>query len=194
MKYNEMSTIKTIEYINSELVKNRTMKEIEEVDFEENKGVIQKRLNRKGYLKMNNQFVSAKDNNTDRNTTKLHQEQTDTTVKTTKIIHDNNTSYNTEKLQAKPIDNELKMAFSNDEIDKINQLLSIDINTLNKMINEYNTKQTTISSIDIKDTTTTVTSLRLNKEIYSLIKEKSAGEGIGISEMINKCMLDYLSK
>ena len=73
-------------------------------------------------------------------------------------------------------------------------LLNIDIDTLNQIINEYTTKKNTRCSIEINDDTTTVTSLRVNKEIYSLIKEKAKIEGVGISEIINKCMIDYLNK
>jgi len=160
---NNMDMTKVAEYMNSELKKGRTQKDIEINDFGVNEKVIKNRLDRKGYKKINNQWVLE------------HEQLINTTNKTTEIIQE-------------------KKAFNNDEVEKMEKLLTLDINILNQMINEYTTKQTTSSSIRIKDTTTTVTSLRLNQSIYSLIKETAQIEGIGISEMINKCMLDYLNK
>ena len=107
----------------------------------------------------------------------------DTTIETTKIIQN-------ESIQ----EQQEKKAFNNNDIEKLEQLLNIDIDTLNQIINEYTTKKNTRCSIEINDDTTTVTSLRVNKEIYSLIKEKAKIEGVGISEIINKCMIDYLNK
>ena len=58
MNYESMSLIEVINYINLELSKGRTMKDIEETDFNVSKGVITKRLNRKGYKKIDNKFIS----------------------------------------------------------------------------------------------------------------------------------------
>lgn len=44
-------------YINSELKKGRTQKEIEIIDFNVNERVIEKRLKRNGYKKINNEYV-----------------------------------------------------------------------------------------------------------------------------------------
>ena len=186
MKYEEMSTQKVVEYINEELLKNRTMKEIEEKDFEENKGVIQKRLNRKGYVRVNNQFVSAKDNNTinntEKNTTILQDAKKETTNKTTEIIQ--------EKISKK----EEYQAFSNAEIEKLNQLLKLDLDTLNKMIKDYTTKENTKSSINIKDNSTVVTSIRVNKELYEKVKYKAKENGEKLQDVFFNMMVSYLSK
>lgn len=174
MNYDQMQIQEVIEYINMELSKERTMKDIEEIDFEVNKGVIQKRLNRKGYEKINNQFIAtSKDENK-------------TTIKTTKIIQ-------TKKEENKPIQ-EQKRAFNNSEIDKLEQLLNIDIDILNKIVKEYNTKNNTKCSIEIKDNTTSVTSVRLNKELYARIKEYSNKEHIKLLDIFNEMMIDYLRK
>ena len=57
MNYESMSLTEVIDYINTELSKGRTMKDIEETDFNVSKGVITKRLNRKGYRKIDNKFI-----------------------------------------------------------------------------------------------------------------------------------------
>ena len=48
---------KMAEYINDELSKGRTMKDIENNDFQVNERVIGKRLRRKGYVKQGNKYV-----------------------------------------------------------------------------------------------------------------------------------------
>lgn len=57
MIYEDMSLDQIIEYINTELLKGRTMKDIEENDFNVNERVIAKRLARKNVKKINGQFV-----------------------------------------------------------------------------------------------------------------------------------------
>ena len=163
---NTMDITKVAEHMNTELKKGRTQKDIETNDFGVNEKVVKNRLDRKGYKKVDNQWILK-----------------DTTIETTKIIQN-------ESIQ----EQQEKKAFNNNDIEKLEQLLNIDIDTLNQIINEYTTKKNTRCSIEINDDTTTVTSLRVNKEICSLIKEKAKIEGVGISEIINKCMIDYLNK
>ena len=57
MVYEEMSIREIVDYINRELLKGRTMREIEEEDFRVNERVITKRLARKNIKKINGQFV-----------------------------------------------------------------------------------------------------------------------------------------
>lgn len=57
MIYENMSIEQVVNYINSELLKGRTMKEIEQNDFGVNDRVIAKRLARKNIKKVDGQFV-----------------------------------------------------------------------------------------------------------------------------------------
>lgn len=57
MVYEKMSLEEVIAYINSELLKGRSMKEIEQEDFGVNERVITKRLARKNIKKIDGQFV-----------------------------------------------------------------------------------------------------------------------------------------
>lgn len=57
MIYENMRLEEIIEYINAELLKGRTMKDIEENDFNVNERVITKRLARKNVKKIDRQFV-----------------------------------------------------------------------------------------------------------------------------------------
>ena len=63
---------------------------------------------------------------------------------------------------------------------------------LNQMIEEYITNKNK-KSIEINSTETTVTSLRLNKELYKMIKDRAAAEKIGITDLMNNIMLNYLN-
>ena len=57
MVYDKMDLGEVVAYINSELLKGRSMKEIEQEDFGVNERVITKRLARKNIKKVDGQFV-----------------------------------------------------------------------------------------------------------------------------------------
>lgn len=174
-----MSIQDVVIYINKELARGRTMKEIEEVDFHVNKGVIQKRIQRKGYKKVENKFIFiTKDNNTKQTTIELQKD-----IKVATNI-----------LQEKPSNEEDKKTFKNDEIERLNKLLKLDINILEKMIQEYTTKENTKSSIYIKDNSTIVTSIRVNKELYLKLKQRAKKDNIKLQDIFYDMMVNYLSK
>lgn len=56
MNLENMTIEEIVIYVNSELDKNRTMKDIEQNDFKVNEKVINKRLIRRGYKKINNRY------------------------------------------------------------------------------------------------------------------------------------------
>ena len=59
MTLDDMSINELVSYINVELQKGRTLKDIELKDFGVNEGVIRKRLMRKSYKRIDNTFVLA---------------------------------------------------------------------------------------------------------------------------------------
>ena len=184
MNYDDMSLVEVIDYINTELSKGRTMKDIEETDFDVSKGVITKRLNRKGYRKIDNKFI-------------FDENMRNTTKKTTKILQmkkDNTTLDTTEILQTKSSNDKPEKAFSNDEIKKLERLLKLDIDVLEKLIKENTTKNTTVSSIRVIDETTKVTSLRINQELYGKIKKYAKDNKLQLVDIFSEMMIDYLEK
>lgn len=184
MNYESMSLTDIIDYINLELSKERTMKDIEERDFNVSKGVITKRLNRKGYRKISNKFV-------------FDENIKNTTRKTTTIIHmkkENTTPETTDLLQSKASNNKPKKAFSTDELEKLQRLLNLDLDILENIIKEYTTKNNTASSIKILDETTKVTSIRINQELYGKIKKYAKDNKIQLVEIFSEMMIDYLKK
>ena len=87
MNYESMSLIEVINYINLELSQGRTMKDIEERDFMVSKGVITKRLNRKGYKKIDNKFMFDENiKNTTKKTTKILQVKKENTTPETTVV------------------------------------------------------------------------------------------------------------
>lgn len=72
-----------IEYLNSELLKGRSMKNIEIDDFGVNERVITKRLDRKGYKRIDNQFTKV-------NVKKSRMEKQNLVIAKSKMEYDNN--------------------------------------------------------------------------------------------------------
>lgn len=184
MNYESMLLTEVIEYINIELSKGRTMKDIEEIDFNVSKGVITKRLNRKGYRKINNNFVFDEKirNNTRKATTILHHKKENTTLNTTELLQSNSSN------------NKPKKTFSTDELDKLERLLNLDINILENIVNEYTTNNTTHCSIKVNDKTTKVTSIRINQELYRKVKKYAKDNKIQLVDIFSEMMMDYLQK
>ena len=180
MNYESMSLTEVIDYINTELSKGRSMKDIEETDFNVSKGVITKRLNRKGYRKIDNKFI--------------FDENIKNTTKKLQLKNDNTTQETTEILQTKPSNDKPKKAFSNDELEKLERLLNLDIYILEKMTKEYTTQETTVSSINITDETTKVTSIRINQEIYGKVKKYAKDNKLQLVDIFSEMMIDYLEK
>ncbi|MDB2154139.1 hypothetical protein [Clostridium butyricum] len=184
MNYESMSLIEVINYINLELSQGRTMKDIEERDFMVSKGVITKRLNRKGYKKIDNKFM-------------FDENIKNTTKKTTKILQvkkENTTPETTEVLQIKSSNNKSKKVFSVDELDKLERLLNLNIDVLEKMIKENTTLNNTASSIKVTDETTKVTSIRINQELYGKVKKYAKDNKIQLVDIFSEMMIDYLQK
>ena len=92
MRVENLSIEQLVEYINKQLQLGRAMKEIEINDFGVNDRVIVKRLNRKGYKRVNNEFLKGitKEIQKDNKKTKL--------IEKSNEIHIYNKSINEEKL------------------------------------------------------------------------------------------------
>lgn len=75
------------------------------------------------------------------------------------------------------------------DFNKLNLLL----NNIDKILKLVGEKEDATSNITIENTETVVTSLRINKEIYGLVKERSSKRNTSISTIVNKALLDYLN-
>lgn len=144
-----------VEYINQELLKGRTMKEIEQQDFKVNERVITKRLNRRGYKKVDGVF-----------------KKNDTTCNITEI--------------EKPKNEGIVKVKNNIDMDKLQKLLD-NLDTLLELVNRQQNNTSSITSNE-----TIVTSLRINKEVYEMVKQRARENNIKVGEIVNRALLDYL--
>lgn len=77
------------------------------------------------------------------------------------------------------------------DLDKLNLLLS-NLDSLLKLVDRNNTTNST-TEINLDSRNTKVTSLRINKEIYTKIKQRAEIENITISNIVNRALIDYLN-
>lgn len=109
-------------YINAELSKGRTQKDIEINDFKVNERVIEKKLKRKGYKKINNQYVLENSNNKE-----YDNSNTSVTTKEPKVIS------RLQEDKKNKYDNNMTMV-TKDKYDNSNTLVINDINIKNNLL------------------------------------------------------------
>mgnify|MGYP003589953287 CR=1 FL=1 len=107
-------------------------------------------------------------------------------------IKDNTTTSNTEILQeiavAKEDTTRNITEFNNVDLEKLNLLL----NNLDSLLDLVSKKNNT-SNITIDSKETRVTSLRINEEVYNMIKDRAARDNTSISDIVNRALMDYLN-
>lgn len=152
-----------LEYVNSELANGSNLTKFAK-GLGKNESTIRKKLNKAGYKRVGNKFVL----------------NVDTTRSTTR--------YEENKLGHMPHNNIYSMKADID-IEKL-RLLVENIDNLLRLI--PNTTSS-ITSISINTEKTKVTSLRINEDIYNLIKERAVRDKCSISDIVNKSLMDYLN-
>lgn len=168
-----METQELLEYVNSELAKGKNLTQLAR-ELGKNESTIRKRLNKEGYRRVGDEFI------------KITDEIPNTTCSTTKKIDkkQGNITPNTTCSTTKNIE-----VFSPDiDMQKLKLLLD-NIDILLKAI-----PNTTCSTTDISINTenTKVTSLRINEDIYNLVKDRAMRDKCSISDIVNKSLMDYL--
>lgn len=125
MNLEEMKLEEIVEYINKELGKGRTLKDIETIDFKVNDRVIAKRLSRKGYKRIDNQYLYES------NTTVLSKKPYNKDL----FLKEDNTN-------VLPMYNQL-------DLNKLNELISL-IDPIKEVIQEYNKSKNVIEIQNIE--------------------------------------------
>lgn len=167
MNYEEMTTEEVVKYIETEISKGRSCKDIEINDFGVTERTIRKRLLRKGIK------IDTKGRNTSNITSKKP------------VVSEEISIPKVEKQEIKPIFNEVEMSKIKYYIDNFELIKNIVDGNKNKT-------DTNRNEIKVTSKETTTTSLRINKEIYDMIKERSKRDDIKIGDIINRALLDYL--
>lgn len=96
MDIKELSIEQLVEYVNQELLKGRSMVDIETNDFGVNERVIAKRLNRRGYKRVGNEFLQQNNKIKEEVIQKYNES---IIVQKKKLIQKNNQSITNEKLK-----------------------------------------------------------------------------------------------
>ncbi|MEG0844513.1 MAG: hypothetical protein RSF39_10295 [Romboutsia sp.] len=171
--YEEMTVEEVVKYIELEMAKGRSCKDIEEKDFGVKERVIRKRLSRKGIkidTKIYNTSSTTRNNTIETPVTKKVKEKGIIQVVPQVIT---------------PVFDDVEMNKIKYYIDNFEVIKSLVDGSVPKEIINNN-------SIEINSKETTTTSLRINKEIYELIKVRSQRDNVGIGEIMNRALLDYL--
>ena len=112
----------------------------------------------------------------------------------------NNThSITNKKENANQVQEQKKEVIKSDNTSSITPLQNVDIDKLNLLLNNIDVllelvkKKADTSSITIESKETRVTSLRINEEVYKLIKDRAAKENKSISDIVNRALIDYLN-
>ena len=134
MEWNIDKIQELVEYINKELINGRPMARIEREDFGENERVIDKRLRRKGYKKIDNQYIFE-----GKNISLISKSKKDN-----KGIDNKNIT--TVRQSSESI---TKNNFSEEDIKSLKELITL-IDPLKNVIQEYNNNITNDKYIDIE--------------------------------------------
>ncbi|MDR3598496.1 hypothetical protein [Clostridium sp.] len=166
MDFNNISIEKFVQYINLELSKDKSISVNRLCDrIGIKKSTLKSRMTRANYSYNVELRQYLKDSTTSNNTEILQE---------IAVAKDDTTSNITE--------------LDNVEIDKLKLLL----NNLDSLLKLVEVKNNT-SSITINSNKTRVTSLRINEELYDLIKNRSIRDDISISDIVNRALMDYLN-
>lgn len=163
---NNMDIEQLVKFINIELSKNKNLSVNKFCELNDiKKSTLKSRMSRADYS-YNADLRKYEKHNTTSNTTEVLQEVSDPKE-----------------------ENANKVILLNDiETGKLNLLLN-NIDSLLELVEKKNNT----SSITINSDKTKVTSLRINEELYDMIKDKSAKSNISISDIVNRALMDYLN-
>lgn len=162
---NDMDIEQLVKFINMELSKNKTLSVNKWCDSNDiKKSTLKSRMARADYS-YNSELRQYEKCNITSNTTEVLQEVSASKEDTTKGI-----------------------LLNDIETEKLNLLLS-NLDSLLKLVEKKNNT----SSITVNSDKTKVTSLRINEELYDLIKHKSVKSNISISDIVNRALMDYLN-
>lgn len=174
MDINTMDIEKFVKFINAELKKDKTISVNKLCDkLSIKKSTLKSRMTRGKYSYNIELRQYIKDNTT-------------SNIESVAVAKDDNTSNITEVPKE---DNTNNILLLNDfDAEKLNLLL----NNLDGLLKLVEVKDNT-SNITIDSNKTRVTSLRINEEIYDLIKDRAVKINTSISDIVNRALLDYLN-
>ena len=176
----ELNIEQLVEDINQELAKGRTMKDIENNDFKVNDRVITKRLTRKGYKRIGNEFTKNITNDIQKDNKpkmKVLEERRKTIAPTeSKDIQIYNQSINSEKLM---------------------ELLEL-VDPIKEMLEEYNRNKNVIHTIELRPKAVTKVKQKLFKVDVNILEQweqfVSKHKEYKVQQLISMALEEFIQK
>lgn len=159
-----------LEYVNYELENGSNLTKIAK-GLGKNESTIRKKLNKARYKRVGNKFVL----NLDTTSSTTREEEN-------KLGHMPHNKIYSAETDISKIESDIDMEKLKLLVDNIDNLLRLIPNTTSS-----------ITSTLINTGKTKVTSLRINEDIYNLIKERALRDKCSISDIVNKSLMDYLN-
>lgn len=166
-----MEVLELLEYVNSGLLEGKSVTKIGK-ELGLNESTIRKKLTKNGYKRVGKKFVLENSITSNITEEKIIEE---------KFI--NNKSV--ERIE--PIISE-NLALDNVNLEKLNLLLN-NLDTLLKLI----PNRDITSNITLRNGDNRTISIRADAGLYEAIKERAKRDNVGISEIINRALEDYLN-
>lgn len=166
-----MELLELLEYVNSRLLEGKSVTTIGK-ELGLNESTIRKRLTKNGYKRVGNQFIPNEDITS--NITK------------SEVINDKPKKIDiVEQKELRKIE---QVALGDVDLDKLNLLL----NNIDKLLKLIPNNDIT-NNITMRNGDNRTISIRADYGLYTAIKERAKRDNIGISEIINRALEDYLN-
>jgi len=181
------------EYINIELKKGRSQKEIEINDFKVNQGVIKNRLNRRGYKKVDNQWVLPD---------KQYEEGNIKVISTlNKKYEDSNAKvFNIQETELKEYDNNNTLVIADEKIKNNLINLSKNYDKIMSIVQEYDKKydkgyDSMVIELPIETIKDFRTSIRINNVIWEQFNKFSEEhKEFTKRDLLSMALKEYMDK
>lgn len=191
MEWNKDNIEDIVKYINSELTKGRTMISIEQEDFNANERVIDKRLKRAGYKKIDNKYIINEDVIQKKDKSKTKEKDKSNNSNTLVIQRPNNLI----------IDN-----FKEIDMNSLKEIINL-LEPMKEVIQEYNKSKIKDSVIDLEPLEIKIdrtelsgnikaAGFRIDENILDLWKEFTSENKAEykVQDLVGQALLEFMEK
>lgn len=192
-------------YINAELKKGRTQKEIEIIDFKVNERVIEKRLKRNGYKKINNQYIKPGNIIAEQEHTNIlndSNKENDTYINSMTTVIKNDKASNSKDLRK--YDNSMTTVIKNKKLEENLIDLLKNYDKLKNIINEYDKRydkeydreeNKIIVELPLENEKEFRTTIRVNKSIWTQFNNFSDNnKEFTKKDLLSMALKEYMEK
>ena len=193
----DMDIEQLVKFVNKELEKNKSLSVNKFCDkYGIKKSTLKSKMSRHHYSYNAQLRKYVKESTADNTNVVLHNAQKKPESSNKGSI--SNTMENTIEVLQKDVNTTNKNNDNTSSTTPVN-IDNLDINKLNILLDNLDVllglvkRKNNTGSTTLKSGETKVTSLRINEELYEMVKEKAAKEKSSISDIVNRALLDYLN-